>query len=1082
MPKKLIIAILVLCVLALLGGIGGIAGYFWLKEHRTQQALTQGDASFAKGDFNDARRQYATYLRVYRQDLDVLTKFADSCAKVKENRPRILRDIMLSYNQIALKRVGDVDAVKKLIDHCERTHSWTDLEYYSDYYGKQLPDLEWLHYEHALALDRLNRSQEAMNAFDALIKEKTLHADVYGRQARLLTDLGLGTRAEELFDEVFKQKPEDPALLAQRALYRLTQNDIVRAQEDIDKSLSLAPELGTTQMVAARIALRQTQWDKAIQYAQGALDRGEEPQQAYVLLISAHQEQSGFAAALKVMESMDPMVRLDSPDLLLVHHELLLGLSQMDKAKAVRLEFTVAYPNNPQFGEYMQAREMLASGEPAAAADKLVTISESLPSFRQARYYLAVALIQSFQQERAKTVLELFIRTFPGDVHAQALYDREFGGVRKDATTVAASAKELLAKEDSTAAALVQSAQSLFDAQQSLDKAAPALGTVQTLLDKALKQDPKYPNTYLVYADFHLRRGDPAEAKAFLERGVQACGTLDGSEMVQAWIALAENNEQGALDAFQTQLNQVDLTSNTVRRWANSFAARGHIETALALLALGSKKLPAEKAADLFADPVSLCIRFGDYDRAQKELETLEAQAVPNGGTVDPRILSSKEQLAQLLARSSTPRQTAEAKKLVEQLLQVASGEKRYKLLMAEVLSRQTPPDFAGSKTILDQALEVNANDVAVLQAQASIAMLQNDVSKALDFARHAASVAPQDSVVGMGLAKIQLAGQQYGEAQATLEQVLMTTPNDPQALELLITAYMANGRLDQANSIIQRMEKVANSDPGMAWRVSLLKGRLSAARGENLGNVEAMLRTRYVANPNDLESLRSLAEVVARQGRDAEAEQLLQGFADSHPNSEDALVLLGQYFLAKNTPEASTRASVAFTKALVAHPDYASALRGLMDLYLRSNSLAQVLQLCERYLSIHPATPEILYKKALLQLQMNKDRDGAMATIEQAIALSKEPEYLYFRGMLQLDAGKNQEALTDFQEAGKIRDVNSADLDMGMAEAYAALNDPEPSARYLDSAKRKLDNGAPGNKERLDRLLKRIAQEGEGK
>lgn len=1081
MPRKLIIAIAVLCVVAVLAGVGGLAGFFWYKERRVQQALSDGEAAFAKGQFAEARGKFASYLRVHRDDLDVLLKFADACAQIKENRPRMLHDIMISYNQAAQKRPGDTAMVERLIRHCARTRAWSDLEYYSGYYSKQYPAMELLRYEHAVALDQLNRSQEAITEFEALIKEGTSHADIYGRLARLLTDLGLGTRAVNVLEDALKAKPGDPGLLAQRALYRLTQNDLAGAQADVDQSLAADPSQGATLLIAARAALRQSQWPKAIEYAQRALEQGEDPQQAYVQLLSAYQEQSGYEAALEVMETMDPFVRLDSPDLLLVHHELLTASIQLDRAKEVRAEFLKAYPKNSQLGDYMQAREMLASGEPGPAAKKLNTVAESLPGFRQARYYLVVALLQSYQRERAKSALELLIRSNPGDVHAQELYEREFGGTRKSAMQAVSSAQDLLSNPDASAETLVSAADFLFTAQPPSGATGPTFDTVQSLLDKAVQRDPKYTKTYPLLADLYLRKGKPGEAKAVLERAEQQWGAIEGADMVRAWIALAEDNQQGALDAFQVQLSQHELSSNTVRRWANSFAARGHMDAALALLATGAKQLPPDKAEDLLADPVNLCIRFGDLDRAYSELQALEAQTAAAGGPPDSQILSAKEQLTQMLARSSTPRQTALAKTLVESLLQAAPNEKRYQLLQAEVQCRQTPPDFASSAAILGRLLQADANDVPVLQAEADLAMLQSDLSKALDFARRAAAAAPQDPVVNLGLARIQLSGKRFAEAQATLEHVLMLSPNDSQALELLFSAYMANGRLDQANSVLARMGQAASTDPGLAWRLSLLRGRLSAAKGENLGGVEEMLRGRYVNNPDDIEALRGLAEVVARQGRDAEAEQLLQGFADGHASSEEAWVMLGQYFLAKPTPENTGKASLAFTRALVLHPDYAPAMRGLMDLYVRTNSLAQVLQLCERYLSIHPSTPEILYKKAVLMVQVSHDREGALATIEQALALSREPEFLYFRGMLQLDFKRYPEALQDFQEAGKLRDVNSADLDMGLAEAYAGLNDGASAARYLDSAKRKLDNGAPGNKDRLERLQKGLTQEGEG-
>lgn len=60
----------------------------------------------------------------------------------------------------------------------------------------------------------------------------------------------------------------------------------------------------------------------------------------------------------------------------------------------------------------------------------------------------------------------------------------------------------------------------------------------------------------------------------------------------------------------------------------------------------------------------------------------------------------------------------------------------------------------------------------------------------------------------------------------------MLLNPNDAQALELLFSAYMANRRLEQAESVLQRLEQIGTKDPGLVWRITLARGRLMAARG----------------------------------------------------------------------------------------------------------------------------------------------------------------------------------------------------------------------------------------------------------
>jgi len=152
--------------------------------------------------------------------------------------------------------------------------------------------------------------------------------------------------------------------------------------------------------------------------------------------------------------------------------------------------------------------------------------------------------------------------------------------------------------------------------------------------------------------------------------------------------------------------------------------------------------------------------------------------------------------------------------------------------------------------------------------------------------------------------------------------------------------------------------------------------------------------------------------------------------------------------------------------------------LRGLIDLHARAGNSVQVLLLCDRYLKLQPVAPEILYRKAVLLAQNGDDLAAALDTIGQALVFDERAEYLYFRGSLYLALGQYDQALADLQQVGRGQDVNSAELDMSLAEAYLGVENREQASQYLKSARRKLANGAPGNPERLERLTGRIENE----
>ena len=100
--------------------------------------------------------------------------------------------------------------------------------------------------------------------------------------------------------------------------------------------------------------------------------------------------------------------------------------------------------------EYMQARELLAEKKPNEAADKLTQVVKNLPDFRQAHYYLIIALRKSQQRQLARIAFEGYLRANPNDARGRELFDREFGE-RRDRDQALAAAQELVHQEDASA-------------------------------------------------------------------------------------------------------------------------------------------------------------------------------------------------------------------------------------------------------------------------------------------------------------------------------------------------------------------------------------------------------------------------------------------------------------------------------------------------------------------------------------------------------------------------------------------------------------------------------------------------------
>ncbi|MFC1734648.1 tetratricopeptide repeat protein [Candidatus Hydrogenedentota bacterium] len=1078
MPKKWIIILVALVIGGLIACAFGAGGYFWYKEYRLRQTLSIGEAAYARGDWSLARRSFGMYLRKHPKDIDLLVKYADCCYHIPDDRASMLRDARVAYNQIARMDPGNIDAVKRLVSFCHSIGAWRELEYYSTHYLQLNPEQTWLRDYRAIALDELGRTQEAIDAFEELVEQGTEDTEIYLRLAKLLENLGFRGQATELLDDAVLKFSSSPEILAERGLFRLQNGLISEAAADIELALGNSDAMDTAVplvlLAGARLFEKKEEWSRSAELGWAALKQDPGNIDVHVLLLKAFEKQGQYLEAIEFLEKADPFFLLDHPKLLVFYHELLALTNQLEEARKVQGDFNRAYPTHTMITEYMRGRLLLAEGDASGAADMFTTVVQYSPDFQQAHYFLVVSLLHSHQRQRARNVLETTLLTFPNDSRARTLFEREFSKPNLDAQALR-SAQSLLLQDDASALELCTAAEQLFLQGRQLNDETQ-MDTVRALLVRAIEHEPAFEPAHMALADFYVRTEMLDDARETLRMAEEKIGELEKGSIVRAWIALASNDLPVALREFESELSTGNTDVGDVRRWAESFAVRAGLDAGINVIQVAKERLPADDAKKLRLDELNLSARFRDMDKALAALSKIET-AYASGAEIDSALLVEKEQLVTLLVHSGTPEHIADAERIVASLLEAFPGNERYHFLKVQVFVNQVPPDFESAWGLLENMLLADPRNDNVLSGMTDLALEQENILSALDFARRATAANPQNPALHIKLAKVQMRDNKAVEALATLEYVLTINPNSVEALEMLTNAYIATGRLEQADGTLRRLEELPETSD-IQWNLSLLRGRIQAARGQNMASVEAALRERYIRNPDDMVALRELSVIVASQKRHSESEQLIMGFAENHPEMEEAWVMQGNYYLARSDDAlAQGKASSAFTRALVLRPNYAPALRGLIDLNMQSNSFSQVLWLCDRYLDVYPVSPRILYRKAYLLAEHTKDVPLALETIEQALALEQRREYVFLRGQLRLSLERYEDALADFHEVSRMRAVNSPELDMSLAETYLGIKDMEAAKRYHDAAKVKIDNGNEGNPDRLKSLALRIKE-----
>lgn len=150
--------------------------------------------------------------------------------------------------------------------------------------------------------------------------------------------------------------------------------------------------------------------------------------------------------------------------------------------------------------------------------------------------------------------------------------------------------------------------------------------------------------------------------------------------------------------------------------------------------------------------------------------------------------------------------------------------------------------------------------------------------------------------------------------------------------------------------------------DEALVYNLGQCYDRLGDAK-----HAEQYYRTALELNPKHADSRRSLANLLVRGNRAAEANRLIDDFSQSQPNSADALALEGWRLMReKNLPKAQEK----FQQALAVDPQNRHALVELGILYETSGRPERALVLYERVLARHPEQVDVARRHEQLKVQ----------------------------------------------------------------------------------------------------------------
>lgn len=543
-----------------------------------------------------------------------------------------------------------------------------------------------------------------------------------------------------------------------------------------------------------------------------------------------------------------------------------------------------------------------------------------------------------------------------------------------------------------------------------------ATALANSYLSKAITLDPSFKTARQLLIKSYLKSGEPEKAIAALAP-LMADPKVDAETLAQA----AEAN---------LQLGNVDRAELLYAKAAQSKPDSAKIRTALALLSLnkgqldaGFKELTAVAASDpgIYADLalISARMRRGNYESALDAINNLSRKQPKMALAADLKgrvLLAKKDQpgarasfeaalalepkyypaVGALAALDVEERAPDRARARVQAVLKSDPTNSRALLAMAELLVAN------GSKAdeieaLVRKAISANPGEARPRLAMIRFYIAKHKVKAAVDEARAAVLLLPEDNALLEALGQAQSAAGEVQQAVNTYKKLAVRSPKSPLPHLRLADLYLTTKDYTATASSLNKALEVAPSFL-QAYRGLIhlaLKDRRydDAVKVAKRAQVERPKDEAGFVMQGDIEARRSnwdaalaayrvglqrarTSEIGAKMhktllsaGRPAEAERFASSWLKEQSGDVAFLFYLGDYQTAKGDFAA---AEANYRAVLKLRPEHALALNNAAFAILKQGK-AGALELAFEANKIAPDTPDLMDTLALALLAENQ-------------------------------------------------------------------------------------------------------------
>ncbi len=293
----------------------------------------------------------------------------------------------------------------------------------------------------------------------------------------------------------------------------------------------------------------------------------------------------------------------------------------------------------------------------------------------------------------------------------------------------------------------------------------------------------------------------------------------------------------------------------------------------------------------------------------------------------------------------------------------------------------------------------------------------------------------------------------EYRQAESSLEQAIKLAPDDVDIKILFSRIFAQKGDIEQANSWAnQAIETDSNNAEALVLlsRYHYLAGNINQAE-QKLTDALSLQPATDVITPLRASTLRSLSEILTRQGRSAEAMVYAKLLAESQPGAQEVQEQYQQaidLYSEGNLEEARNRLLTILEQ--LPGNEAATTLLGVIN-YLQGD-IQEAEQLLADNFDPETASSTVKSVYAMTQIKLNRSKE-VLTLLKDDIANTKNADILGLYGIAALSNGKTKEGIAALNKALKL-DPNKARLSLLVARHLNSEAKQEQALTVLTKAK----------------------------